>query len=501
MNNQKKEYDLIVVGSGNAALCSAIAAKEEGADVLILERGPKEKRGGNSFFTDGAIRFAYQDLKALQPIISELSDEELKQIEMPDYSAEDYYQDIMKVTEGKSTPHLARQLADKSYETIQWMKEQGVVFELNENQSFDTNGKRQFWGGLPVKTHRKGIGLIEALIKKAESLGVQIQYNTRAIKLETNGNKISGIIVVENGVEKRIPAKSVVLACGGFEANKEKRVKYMGEEWEKAIVRGTEYNTGDGLDMAVETGARPYGDWSAAHAHTTDFGAPEVGDFNKPGDIYKKSSYPLGLIVNVNGQRFVDEGADFRNYTYAKYGKETLRQPEQKAFQLFDQQVRPMLREEYNLEEATVIQADSIEELAEKMNVDPAALRETIDEYNRAVQEGEYNPAIKDGKGTKEITPPKSNWALTFDKSPFYAYPITCGITFTFGGIHADESGKVLDKNNNPIPGLFAAGEMIGGLFYHNYPGGSGLMSGAVFGKLAGQTAADYVRQPEVFAK
>ena len=496
MSNQNKAYDVIVVGTGNAALCSAIAAKENGANVLILERGPKEKRGGNSFFTDGAIRFAYQNKDALEPILNQLSPKDFQNTVMPDYDTEDYYNDIMNVTEGKSDPNLARQLVDKSYDTIQWMKSQGVQFELNENQSFNNNGVQQFWGGLPVKTNRKGIGLIEALINKAEDLSIEIRYNTRAIGLQTTNQKVSGINVVENGEEKQIPAKSVVLACGGFEANKEKRAKYLGGEWEKAKVRGSEYNTGDGLDMAIEAGAQPYGDWSGCHAHTTDFQAPQVGDYGKPGDIYKKSSYPLGLIVNIKGERFVDEGADFRNYTYAKYGKETLRQPEQKAFQLFDAQVRPLLRAEYNLEEATCIKANTIEELADKMNIDKARFIETIEEYNQAVQEGEYNPAIKDGKGTKGITPSKSNWALPFNQAPFYAYPVTCGITFTFGGIHVNEKGEALDKNQSPIPGLFAAGEMVGGLFYHNYPGGSGLMSGAVFGKLAGESAASYVLEP-----
>lgn len=202
-----KKFDLIVVGTGNAALCSAIAAREKGAEVLVVERGPKEKRGGNSFFTDGAIRFAYKNLEALKDILPAMSEEELERIEMPDYSKDDYYEDIMRVTQGKSTPHLARQLADQSFETIQWMKEQGVAFELNENQSFDQNGKRKFWGGLPVKTHRKGIGLIEALIERAESLGITFKYDTRAIKLETINNKISGLIVIENGERKKFQPK------------------------------------------------------------------------------------------------------------------------------------------------------------------------------------------------------------------------------------------------------------------------------------------------------
>ncbi|MFS0750450.1 FAD-dependent tricarballylate dehydrogenase TcuA [Oceanobacillus sp. 1P07AA] len=493
MINYNKTYDVIVVGTGNAALCSAIAAKENGAEVLIIERGTKQKRGGNSYFTDGAIRFAYKDKHALQPILSQVSTKEIKHIDMPEYDTEDYYNDIMKVTKGKSAPNLARQLVNKSYETIQWMIKQGVEFELNENQSFNNDGVLQFWGGLPVKTHRKGIGLIEALIKKAELLGIEFKYNTRAIQLLTTDKKVSGIKVIEDEVENQISANSVVLACGGFEANREKRVQFLGEEWEQALVRGSEYNTGDGLDMAIEIGAQPYGDWSGCHAHTTDFQAPRVGDYTKPGDIYKKSSYPLGLIINCNGKRFVDEGADFRNYTYAKYGKETLRQPEQKAFQLFDEQVRNLLRVEYDLEEATSLKANTLEDLANKLGIERDAFIKTIEEYNNAVQDGEYNPAIKDGKGTQGITPPKSNWALKFEKAPFYAYPVTCGITFTFGGIHVNEYGEVLDQNQSQIPGLFAAGEMVGGLFYHNYPGGSGLMSGAVFGKLAGDSATKYV--------
>lgn len=494
MGELNHEYDLVVVGAGNAALCSAIAAKENGANVLVLERGKKQKRGGNSFFTDGAIRFAYEDLDGIRSVLPNL---ESQNIDMPTYTEDDYYRDIMRVTENKSDSELARQLVSKSFETIQWMVKQGVEFELNENQSFERNGKLQFWGGLPVRAHRKGIGLIETLIQKAEAMDIEIRYDTRAEKLEMSEGKINSIIAIEAGIQKVIPTKAVILACGGFEANKEKRKKYLGLEWEKAVVRGSEYNTGDGIDMALEVGAQSYGDWSGCHAHTTDFNAPSAGDYNKPGDIYKKSSYPLGIIVNNQGKRFVDEGADFRNYTYAKYGKETLRQPEQKAYQLYDQQVYHMLRQEYKLEEATCIKADSVEELAEKMQVNKNNLVTTINEYNRGVQEGDYNPSVKDGKGTLGITPPKSNWALRLEQAPYYAYPITCGITFTFGGVRANKYGEILDHNGSAIPGLFGAGEMIGGIFYHNYPGGSGLMSGAVFGKLAGESAASYVSDTE----
>ncbi|RPJ94966.1 FAD-dependent tricarballylate dehydrogenase TcuA [Rummeliibacillus sp. TYF005] len=487
-------YDVVVVGAGNAALCAAISAKEQGANVLVLERGPIEKRGGNSFFTDGAIRVAYDDLNAIRKLIPDLTDVEADAIVMPTYSEEDYYNDLMRVTEGKSNRLLAKQLVSKSYETIKWMKEQGVQFELNyENQSFEQEGKCHFWGGLPIKTVNKGVGLINRLFLRAEELGIDIQYNARAIELASQDGHITGLIIEQNGKRQTIEASSVILACGSFEANKELRAQYIGEEWNAAIVRGTEFNTGDGISMALAVGAQKYGEWSGCHSIGTDYKAPRVGDFTKPGDIFKKHSYPYSIMLNREGKRFVDEGADFRNYTYAKYGREILKQPDHIAYQIYDSQVRPMLRKEYDLEEATYYQADTLEELVKLLPVDQQQFMKTIQNYNDAVQEGEYDPTKKDGKGTNGIVPSKSNWALRIEKGPFYAFPVTCGITFAFGGLHVDIEGRVLNKESKPIKGLFAAGEMIGGIFYGNYPGGSGLMSGAVFGKLAGTSASKYV--------
>lgn len=493
-----QNYDVVVVGAGNAALCAAIAAKENGSQVLVLERGPVEKRGGNSFFTDGAIRVAYNNLEDIRKIIPELTDKDAEKIVMPEYTQVDFHNDLMRVTEGKSESDLANQLISKSFETILWMRKHGIKFELNyENQSFEKEGKRHFWGGLPIKTENKGVGLIKSLFNRAKEIGIDIWYNSRATELVTVNDKITAIKVEQSENLITIQATSVILACGSFEANREMRSQYLGEEWEAAIVRGTEFNTGDGITMALAIGAQKYGEfgWTGCHSIGTDYHAPKVGDFNKPGDIYKKSSFPLGLLINKEGNRFVDEGADFRNYTYAKYGREVLKQPGQIAFQLFDSQVRPMLRKEYNLEEATYYQADRLEELAELMSVDKVQFLKTIEEYNSAVQEGEYNPTIKDGKGTVGIPLPKTNWALRIEEAPFYAYPVTCGITFAFGGLHVSTVGEVLNKEERPIAGLYAAGEMVGGIFYKNYPGGSGLMSGAVFGKLAGTNAAQYSKE------
>ncbi|MDM5332274.1 FAD-dependent tricarballylate dehydrogenase TcuA [Ureibacillus composti] len=489
------KYDVVIVGAGNAALCAAISAKEQGSSVLVLEKGPVEKRGGNSFFTDGAIRVAYQDLNAITKVI-DLDQETINKIEMPVYSAQDFNDDIMRVSKNQSKPELIRQLVTQSFPTIEWMKSHGVEFELNyANQSFEKEGKVHFWGGLPIKTVDKGIGLMRSLFNRCEELGIDVWYESAATNIVTENEAVAAIEVQTKDGLKTVKCESVVLACGSIEANKKKRAEALGEEWNEALVRGTEFNTGDGIDMAVAIGAGTFGQVNGCHAIGTDANAPRVGDFRKPGDIYKKHSYPYSVMVNVEGNRFVDEGADFRNYTYAKYGKEVLKQPKNIAYQIYDAKVRPILRAEYDLEEATVFEATTLEALADQLDINKEQFLQTIAEYNAAVQEGEFNPSEKDGKGTKGITPPKSNWAQTISEGPFYAYPVTCGITFSFWGLATTPEGAVLNESNEIIEGLYAAGEMIGGIFYENYPGGSGLMSGSVFGKLAGAAASRHAQK------
>lgn len=483
-------YDVVVVGAGNAALCAAIAAKEKGATVLVLEKGPKEKSGGNSFFTDGAIRTAYNDLTNIRKVVP-LTDEQVAQIDMPTYTAADFANDIMTVSNNQSNATLVQTLAEQSFATIEWMHAHGVEFELNyDNQSFKIDDRIQFWGGLPVKTVDKGIGLMRSLFKRCDELGIDVWYNAAGEQLLTEQGAISGIVVNKQGTTITVTCKAVVLACGSFEASKQQREQFIGQEWGEAIVRGTEFNTGDGITMALDVGAVRAGQLNGCHSIGTDANVPKVGNFEKPGDIYKKHSYPYSIMLNQDGHRFVDEGADFRNYTYAKYGKEILKQPNHIAYQLYDAKVRPILRKEYDLEEATVVQADTLAQLADQLDVNKEQFLQTIEQYNAAVSDAPFNPSVKDGKGTSGITPPKTNWAQTIDEGPFYAFPVTCGITFSFSGVKANEQAEVLDADGNAIPGLFAAGEMIGEIFYENYPGGSGLMSGAVYGKIAGVSAS-----------
>jgi tricarballylate dehydrogenase len=285
--------------------------------------------------------------------------------------------------------------------------------------------------------------------------------------------------------------KPSCLAGGGFQANPEWRTRYLGPGWELAKVRGTRFNTGDVIRMALDIGAAPAGNWSGCHAVAWDRNAPEFGDL-AVGDGFQKHSYPWGVYVNALGKRFVDEGADFRNYTYAKYGRVILAQPQQFAWQIFDAKAKPQLRDEYRIRRVTKQSANTLEELCAKLeDTDGAAALEELRAYNAAVRgESAFNPNVKDGRATKGLAIPKSNWANTLDTPPFEAYAVTCGITFTFGGLRINTSAQVMSSDGEPIPGLFAAGELVGGIFWFNYPGGTGLTNGAVFGRIAGTSAA-----------
>jgi len=489
MPNQN-DFDVVVVGAGSAALNAALSAKEQGSKVLVLEKAPEHLRGGNSYFTGGLFRFAYSGLEEIVNLLPEVGTEEQDRIDVGSYDNSDFYADVMRVTEGLSNPDLLQILVSESYPTMIWMRDQGVPWILAYGrQAFEHEGKLRFWGGLIVESVGGGKGLSDRLFELCQNVGIEVRYQSAATELKTdNKGKISGVIIKGPDGYENISCPNVVLACGGFEANAEMRTRYLGPGWELAKVRGTQYNTGEGIQMALDIGAQSHGHWSGCHAVAWDLNAPPHGDRNV-ADLFQKHSYPFGLIVNVDGDRFVDEGADFRNYTYAKYGKEILKQPQRAAFQLFDQKSKHLLRDEYFIQQATMVESDTIEQLAEGLDINVPGLVKTIYDYNESVQDGEFNPTDLDGKGTVGLTPPKSNWAQKFDSPPYIGYAVTCGITFTFGGLKIDTRCRVQDTSDVPIPGLYAAGELTGGLFYNNYPGGAGLMAGAVFGKIAGREA------------
>ena len=487
----ENRYDVIVVGGGNAALCAALAAKETAQRVLVLERAPEDEAGGNSRFTAGLLRIVYNGPEDLAQLI-DLSKEELDRTDFGTYTADQFLDDMARVTEYRCDPDLTEILVKESFPTALWMRKKGLRFTAAwGRQAFKIEGRFKFWGGLTLEAIGGGPGLVDSLTQIAKKSGVEIWYLARAVSLIADDEGVHGVVVKRAGKTTEVRAKAVVLAAGGFQANPEWRTRYLGPLWELAKVRGTRFNTGDAIRMALDIGAAPVGNWSGCHAVAWERNAPEFGDLTV-GDQFQKHSYPWGIYVNAEGKRFVDEGADFRNYTYAKYGRVILNQPGQFAWQIFDAKVKGQLRDEYRIKQVTKVTANTLEELVKKLddvNAD-AALKE-IKAYNAAVRTDiPFNPNVKDGRCTTGLAVNKSNWANTLDTPPFEAYAVTCGITFSFGGLRINTSAQVVDTDGEPIPGLYAAGELVGGIFYFNYPGGSGLTNGAVFGKIAGASAA-----------
>src|ERR1700689_446524 len=454
------EADVIVVGAGNAAFCAALAAEEQGAKVIMCEAAPEDESGGNSRFTAGSIRVVYNGIDDIKTLVPDLTPAEVETTDFGTYTADQFYDDMARITQNRADPDLVELLVTKSFDSLNWMRNKGVrLIPIYGRQAFKIDGKFKFWGGLTVESVGGGPGLINMHTAAAKKRGIEIRYSTRGLDLL-------------------------------FEGNPEWRPRYLGPGWGLAKVRGSRYNTGDGIRMAIEIGAVPRGNWSGCHAVQWEMNAPEFGDL-AVGDQFQKHSYPFCILVNATGKRFVDEGADFRNYTYAKYGRVVLEQPGQFAWQIFDQKVKHLQRDEYKIRQITKVTANSIEEFAQKLEgVNAAEFIKTIKEWNAAVRaDVPFNPNVKDGRSTTGLAINKSNWANTFDAPPYEGYAVTCGVTFTFGGLRINTDGEVLNTDYQPIRGLYAAGELVGGLFYFNYPGGSGLMSGTVFGKIAGTSA------------
>jgi len=492
-----KAFDVVVVGGGNAALCAALSAREQGSSVLLLERAPHEERGGNSTYTDGLMRVVYDDASDIRALAPDLTDDEMSVSDFGSYTEADFFDDMARITQYRTDPDLCEILVRRSKATLLWMKDQGVRFMPNYGrQAFRVNGRFKFWGGATIVVAAGGPGLVDSLYDRAERNGIEIAYEAWVQDLIHDDEGVKGVIARIDGVITEIRASAVVLACGGFEANAEWRAKYLGPGWDLAKVRGSRFNTGDGLAMALKIGAQPYGHWSGCHATAWERYASDFGDLAVTPQ-YQRHSYPFAVVVNSEGRRFIDEGADFRNYTYAKYGQAVLQQPGQVAWQIYDAKTNHLLRDEYRTRHVTKVVADTLEQLADKIEeVNKEQFLRTIQEFNEAVQDDvPFDPNTKDGRGAPGLPVARSNWACKIDTAPYEAYAVTCGVTFTFGGVKISNDGEVMNTNLERIPGLFAAGEMVGGIFYFNYPGASGLTSGAVFGRLAGLSAATYASQ------
>ena len=380
------QADVVVVGGGNAALAAALAAAEAGARVRLLEAAPEEERGGNSTYTAGAMRVVFDGTDALRALMPDLTARELAETDFGAYTADDYYDDMARLTQYRADPDLVEQLVTRSHPTLLWLRGKGVRFQPSyDRQAFKReDGRFRFWGGLAVEAWGGGPGLVDALYAAAAKAGVTVHYRAQALSLLADEG-VRGVRARIDGRTVDVGARAVVLACGGFEANAAWRARYLGPGWDLAKVRGTRFNQGDGIRMALDAGAMPAGNWSGCHAVAWDRNAPDFGDL-AVGDGFQKHSYPFSIIVNAAGERFVDEGADFRNYTYAAYGRRVLEQPGQVAWQVFDARVTHLLRDEYRIRQVTKAKADTLEELAAQMEgIDGNRFLATVRAYNDAV--------------------------------------------------------------------------------------------------------------------
>ena len=493
--------DVLVVGTGNAAFCAALSAQQQGAQVRMLEVAPEAEFGGNSRYTAGAMRFAYDHGEQLLPLLADPDDERLPRTNFGQYSQARFLDDLREFNGAQTiTPHQ-QMLVAESYSLMQWLRETGVSFApIYSRQSFEQDGRYQFWGGLTLCADGEGEGLVQRQRELFLEAGGHIHYSCEARQLITHdapaGVVVEGVRAQCKDKQTEFFARSTVLACGGFEANEELRVHHLGADWRHAKVRGSRHNQGHGLAMATAVGAALAGKFDGCHAtpmdrHMPNYGNPQMPHLERKN--YRKISYPFGVMLNARGKRFVDEGVNFRNYTYAQYGRAILEQPGHFAWQIFDAQVLELLYEEYRVDFASKVQADSLEQLVAQLDgVDGDAALATLKSYNAAVDRSTpFDPTIKDGRTTRGLAPEKTNWANPLTKPPFVAYPVTCGITFSYGGLKVSLAGEVLNNAEEPIDGLFACGELVGDLFFEGYPGGSGLTSGGVFGRAAGRTAAN----------
>ncbi len=455
-------FDVVVVGGGIAGLSTAVSARQAGAQVVLLEKASSSARGGNTRFADAQMRFPH----------------EADEYGGRTYTADEMYSDLMRISRGRANPDLIRTLCENARATVEWLTGLGVEWEPGYPH---TAGYRR-------SPKSGGEGLVDLLHRRFEGLGGTVSYETGAVDLIVDETRrICGVRCHSpEGVVDIEARGGLILASGGFQANVEMRVRYLGRFADSLILRGSRYNTGEGLNMAIAAGAAPAGQWGDYHSAVLDARSPRI-----ECGVTALYNYQMGIFVDQEGRRFLDEGEDFRDHTYVKFSKFIVEQAGGEAWCLFDQ--KAYQREEFARAWRPVgppLEANSLKQMAQQMGMPPENLLETVGNFNAAIQPGEYDLDRLDGKRTVGITPAKSNWALPLDSPPYIAVPVTGGITFTFGGLKCDTSARVIDTRGQLMEGLYAAGETMGELFYYNYPGASSVIRGAVFGRIAGRAAA-----------
>ena len=458
-----RPYDVLVLGGGNAALTAAITARRAGVSVLVVECSPRDFRGGNSRHT--------RNLRCMHEGPADVLTEA--------YPEEEYWQDLVRVTGGKTHEQLARMTIRQSADCRAWMVQHGVRFQPSLRGTLHLARTNAFFLG-------GGKALVNAYYRTAEELGIDVMYDTEVRDLNLQDGRVTSVTVVQDGVTHEIRAKAVVAAAGGFESNLAWLKEVWGDVADNFLVRGTPYNMGRVLRVLIDKGVKPVGDPTQCHAVACDARAPKFDG----GIITRVDAVSLGIVVNKHAERFYDEGEDFWPKRYAIWGRLVAGQPDQMAFVMIDAKamgsfVPPVY---------PPIQAPSVRELAQALNLNPAALERTVAAFNRSVRPGTFNHAILDDCATVNLAPPKSHWARPLDAPPFFAYPLRPGITFTYLAVVVNDRAQVLMQDDKPAGNLFAAGEiMAGNILGKGYLAGIGMTIGTVFGRIAGQEAARHV--------
>ena len=461
-------FDVLIIGGGNAALCTAISAAHgnPSAKILVLESAPQAFRGGNSRHTRN-LRYLH---KSATDVLT------------GPYDEDEFWDDLLRVTGGKTNEALARFTLRESTDLGVWMETQGCRFQAPLRGTLNLSRTNAFFLG-------GGKALMNAYYHTAHKLGVQVVYDALVQDLIIQEGRFSSAVVSMNGgtteTTQEVRAQSVVIASGGFEANIPWLKEYWGEAADNFIIRGTPYNTGRMLRVLLDNGAKPVGDPRQCHAVAIDARAPKFDG----GIVTRLDCVPFSIVVNSHAQRFYDEGEDFWPKRYAIWGRIVAQQPDQIAYSIIDSKAMGKFMPSV----FPPIEAGSIEELATKLELDPSTLVDTVAGFNAATQPGTFDPSILDACATHDLAPPKSHWAIPLDTPPFYGYPLRPGITFTYLGVTVNEHAQVIMQNDAPTSNIYAAGEvMAGNILGQGYMAGFGMTIGTVFGRIAGREAVQH---------
>ncbi len=456
--------------------------------MLVVDKGALAEAGGNARFSHTGFRSTYAGPADIQPFVLDVDRDRWAQLVLPGYSADDFRRDLDRATAGRIDASLRDRLAESAAPTLRWMVELGIPWTLNRTLADDVG--EHFEPGLILAAGRGGGGreLVQAWLELAADRSIEVRFDTAVVdvRLAVAGGPHE-VEVVERGLGETFRCDSLVVCSGGFQADPAMRARYLGSVYGSVPVRGSRHDTGEILELLVRAGAARDGSWDLAVVTPVDADSPAIGG----GNEMNRYSYPWGITVDRQGRRFFDEGAGRSSDTYGAVGRHIVEHAGGRAWQIFDATGVRYLKS-YAYRFARTFEADTIEGLAGAAGIQPAGLARTVAEFNAAIRTGvPFDPTTLDGRSTTDIEPPKSNWATAIETPPFRAYAVTGGLTFTLGGLRIDPDARVLDGEGRPLPGVFASGDAVG-LFHGDYPSGTGQTRNAVFGRLAGEGAAEH---------